>query len=167
MDHGHYPIPRASLPHNQFLRDRCPSLRCFSHCAASHKQVIQAHPALIARSSMGRRRVCLLQPPLPPEGHIMHCQSSIYRAVLAGTFVLLSGILASSVQPADKAPAMPAPPAATIPGNAIASGASEDSLQACLARIPKDATTGQRLMAEQSCRRDDGDRKPFQATLGR
>ena len=97
----------------------------------------------------------------------MHCQSSIYRAVLAGTFVLLSGILASSVQAADKAPAMPPPPAATIPGNAIASGASEDSLQACLARIPKDATTGQRLMAEQSCRRDDGDRKPFQATLGR
>lgn len=97
----------------------------------------------------------------------MHRQSSIYRAVLAGTFVLLSGILASSVQAAEKAPATSAPPAATAPGNAMAAGASEDSLQACLARIPKDATTGQRLMAEQSCRRDDGDRKPFQATLGR
>lgn len=97
----------------------------------------------------------------------MHRQSSNYRAVLAGTFVLLSGILALSVQAAEKAPAMPAPPATTIPGYAIAAGASEDSLQACLARIPKDATTGQRLMAELSCRRDDGDRKPFQATLGR
>ena len=97
----------------------------------------------------------------------MHRQLSIYRTVLAGTFALLSGILASSVQAADKAPGMPAPPAPTIPGNSIAAGASEDSLQACMARIPKDATTGQRLMAEQSCRRDNGDRQPFQATLGR
>ena len=97
----------------------------------------------------------------------MHRQSSNDRAVLAGTFVLLSGLLASSVQAAEKALSISAPPSATIAGNAIAAGASEDSLQACLARIPKDATTGQRLMAEQSCRRDDGDRKPFQATLGR
>jgi hypothetical protein len=29
-----------------------------------------------------------------------------------------------------------------------------DPLQACMARIPKDATAGQRAMAEQSCRRD-------------
>lgn len=84
----------------------------------------------------------------------MHRQLPIYRAALAGTFVILSGIFVSSVQAADKAPA-------------IAAGASEDSLQACLARIPNGATTGQHLMAEQSCRRDDGDRKPFQATLGR
>ncbi|MGQ0694433.1 MAG: hypothetical protein ACT4OL_02515 [Nitrospiraceae bacterium] len=97
----------------------------------------------------------------------MHRQSSICRAVLAGTFVLQSSILAPSAQAANIAPTMPTPPAATAPVNAIAAGASEDSLQACLARIPKDATTGQRLMAEQSCRRDDGDRKPFQATLGR
>ncbi len=97
----------------------------------------------------------------------MHRQLPIYRAALAGTFVILSGILASSVQAADKAPAIPVPPAVTIPSKAIAAGASEDSLQACLARIPNGATTGQRLMAEQSCRRDDGDRKPFQATLGR
>lgn len=97
----------------------------------------------------------------------MHRQSSIHHAVLAGTFVLLSSILASSAQAADKASAMATPPAATTPGNAPAAGASEDSLHACLARIPKDATTGQRLIAEQSCSRDEGDRKPFQATLGR
>jgi hypothetical protein len=97
----------------------------------------------------------------------MHHPSSIHHAVLVGTFALLSGIHASSAQAADKASALPAPPAATTPGNALAAGASEDSLQACLARIPKDATTGQHLIAEQSCRRDEGDRKPFQATLGR
>lgn len=97
----------------------------------------------------------------------MHRHSLIHHAILAGTFVLLSGLLATSAQTADKASAFSALPAASIPGNALAAGASEDSLQACLARIPKDATTGQRLIAEQSCRRDEGDRKPFQATLGR
>jgi hypothetical protein len=97
----------------------------------------------------------------------MHRQLPVYRGILTSTFVLLSGFLASSVQAADKAPAIPVPPATTIPSKAIAAGASEDSLRACLARIPNGATTGQRLMAEQSCRRDDGDRKPFQATLGR
>ena len=36
----------------------------------------------------------------------------------------------------------------------IASGSMEDSLDACLSRIPKDASSGQRMLAEQSCRRD-------------
>lgn len=100
----------------------------------------------------------------------MKRHSSIHRTILAGTFVLLSVILGSSVQAADTnstTSVLPTPPAGTTPGNALAAGASEDSLQACMARIPKDATTGQRMIAEQSCRRDDGDRKPFQATLGR
>ena len=98
----------------------------------------------------------------------MHRHSSIRQAILAGTLVLLSAILASSAQAADKTSAVFTPPDATIPpGNAIAAGASEDSLQACLARIPKDATTGQRLIAEMSCLRDEGDRKPYPATLGR
>lgn len=33
----------------------------------------------------------------------------------------------------------------------VASGALEDTLKACLARIPADATAGQRLLAEQGC----------------
>ncbi len=45
-----YLIPRASLPYNQFLRDRCPSLRRFSKRPASYKPVIQDHQTLIARS---------------------------------------------------------------------------------------------------------------------
>jgi hypothetical protein len=35
--------------------------------------------------------------------------------------------------------------------NAVASGAVEDTLKACLGRIPLDASMGQRLLAEQSC----------------
>lgn len=36
----------------------------------------------------------------------------------------------------------------------VAAGAVEDSLDACLARIPTNASAGQRMLAEESCRRD-------------
>ena len=35
-----------------------------------------------------------------------------------------------------------------------AAGVEEETLDNCLARIPRDASAGQRLLAEQSCRRD-------------
>lgn len=50
---------------------------------------------------------------------------------------------------------------------AMAAGAVGDTLQACLARIPADASAGQRMIAEQSCGRDQGDRKMIQAVPGR
>ena len=40
----------------------------------------------------------------------------------------------------------------------VASGAVEDNSNACMARIPKDASAGQRLLAEESCRRDQAAR---------
>ncbi|HKY70648.1 MAG TPA: hypothetical protein VJL88_01910 [Nitrospira sp.] len=49
----------------------------------------------------------------------------------------------------------------------VAAGSLEDSLQACLARIPKDATAGQKMLAEQSCRRAEADRAPAQTSGGR
>lgn len=48
----------------------------------------------------------------------------------------------------------------------IAVGAVEDTLKACMARIPKDARIGQRMIAEQSCGRDESNRNPFQAVPG-
>ena len=36
----------------------------------------------------------------------------------------------------------------------IAAGVEEETLDTCLGRIPKDATTGQKMLAEQTCRRD-------------
>jgi hypothetical protein len=53
-------------------------------------------------------------------------------------------------------------PAATTEPNATA-GAVEDTLQDCMARIPKDASIGQRMVAEQSCWRDENDRQPFRS----
>lgn len=41
----------------------------------------------------------------------------------------------------------------------IAVGAVEDSLKACMARIPSDATSGQRMLAERSCERDQAARR--------
>ena len=36
----------------------------------------------------------------------------------------------------------------------VASGAVEDTLDACRGRIPKDSSAGQTMMGEESCRRD-------------
>ena len=47
-----------------------------------------------------------------------------------------------------------------------AAGSAEDSLQACIGRIPKDASIGQRMIAEQSCHRDESERVPFAAVPG-
>lgn len=50
--------------------------------------------------------------------------------------------------------------AATATGlNRVASGAVEDTSNACLARIPKDASAGQKMLAEESCRRDQAARR--------
>ena len=39
-------------------------------------------------------------------------------------------------------------------GGRVSSGTQGDSLEFCMARIPRDATVGQRLLAEESCKRD-------------
>lgn len=41
----------------------------------------------------------------------------------------------------------------------VASGSVEDTLDACMARIPKDATAGQKMLADQSCSRDQAGRR--------
>jgi hypothetical protein len=48
----------------------------------------------------------------------------------------------------------------------IAAGAAEDTLRACMARIPKDASIGQLMIAEQGCWRDENERRPVQAIPG-
>ena len=43
--------------------------------------------------------------------------------------------------------------------NRIAAGIDEETLDTCLAQIPGDATTGQRMLAEQTCRRNFSTRR--------
>ncbi|MFM8552505.1 MAG: hypothetical protein ACKOCD_09430 [Nitrospiraceae bacterium] len=50
---------------------------------------------------------------------------------------------------------------------ARAAGAVGDTLQFCQDRIPEGASAGQRMLAEQSCTRDQGDRRLIQAVPGR
>jgi hypothetical protein len=43
-----------------------------------------------------------------------------------------------------------------------ASGPVEDTLKACLARIPEDSTMGQRMLAERGCQREEQSRQLIQ-----
>ena len=44
----------------------------------------------------------------------------------------------------------------------VSPGAAEDTLKACLGRIPEQATVGQRMMAEQTCEREEAIRQTYQ-----
>lgn len=80
---------------------------------------------------------------------------------------LLAWIVAPSAFAADKTPAASAPSAQSEGRSLVASGAVEDSQPACLTRIPKDATVGQRLIAVESCKRDQTSRQSMQDVPGR
>jgi hypothetical protein len=59
------------------------------------------------------------------------------------------------------------PPTQSEGRSTVASGAVEDTRDACLTRIPKDATAGQRMIAEQSCTRDQTSRQSMSDVPGR
>ena len=81
--------------------------------------------------------------------------------------MLLSILALSSTQPAHATDPLvgkvrdSASPIAKI--GLIASGAAEDSLKACRARIPDLASVGQRMLAEQSCASEEGSRKAIRS----
>jgi hypothetical protein len=81
--------------------------------------------------------------------------------IVLGSCLELAVARAQDRQPATVAPV----PDATKEGD-IAAGAAEDTLRACLARIPKDASIGQVMIAEQGCWRDENDRNPIQPVPG-
>lgn len=88
------------------------------------------------------------------------------RAICVLAVLLAAFLGLVSTQAADRQPATVAPGSDTITEPGIAAGSAEDSLQACIARIPKDASIGQLMMAQQGCWRDENDRKPVQAVPG-
>ncbi|HTL60349.1 MAG TPA: hypothetical protein VL261_01780 [Nitrospira sp.] len=47
----------------------------------------------------------------------------------------------------------------TATKNRIAAGVEEETLDTCLAQIPQDGTVGQKLLAEQTCRRNFSTRR--------
>jgi hypothetical protein len=58
------------------------------------------------------------------------------------------------------------PGAPTTDLNTVAANSVDDTLKACLARIPQVATAGQRLLAEQNCRGEERMRQEMQVTPG-
>ena len=86
------------------------------------------------------------------------------KRMLCGLPILFAASLVSvPAQSADLPPAKGSAEAGATTEPGMAAGAVEDTLQACMARIPKDASIGQRMIAEQGCGRDESDRKPFEA----
>ena len=105
--------------------------------------------SLVPTVFMAAAAVCLLQ--------LMGCAT---EGEMAG------GTTATTVTSSEPAPrAISTAPVSGV--GASASGAVEDSSSACLSRVPKDATAGQRMMAEQSCNRDAADRKSIQSVPGK
>ena len=81
--------------------------------------------------------------------------------------VLLTAFLAAApVQAQDREPATIAPGSNVMTESDLAAGSVEDTIGACMARIPKDASIGQVMIAEQSCWRDKNERKPVQTVPG-
>lgn len=89
--------------------------------------------------------------------------------VMVAALALIAGCAEMPSEEVGQASGAAAPPMANVRTGAgvMAAGAVGDSLTACMARIPEDASAGQRMIAEQSCGRDQGDRKLIQAVPGR
>lgn len=88
------------------------------------------------------------------------------KQTICSLTILLSGFLAAPIQAQDREPAIVAPGSNAISEADIAAGSVEDTIEGCKARIPKDATIGQVMIAEQSCWRDENERNPVQAVPG-
>ena len=81
--------------------------------------------------------------------------------VLLSLAVLSASLPILPLHAADQSEERPIP-MMTTPIKALglrASGAADDTLKACLARIPDEGTSGQRLLAEQSCKDEEATRK--------
>ena len=80
----------------------------------------------------------------------------IKHIVTLTSLVLISWLPALAAEPLSAG----TPPIVSTVGQAsVAAGAVEDTLKDCLARIPKDASAGQRMLAQQSCEIVEGTRK--------
>ncbi len=86
----------------------------------------------------------------------------IRRFVVFASLVLIVGLPVVAAQAADPPLAKTPPSISTAGPMAPAAGAVEDTLKACMARIPKDASTGQSTLAEGACQRDQQERTSLQ-----
>jgi hypothetical protein len=86
----------------------------------------------------------------------------IRRIVILTSLVLISWVPALATQAADEPSGGSPPVVLTGEPAGMAADTPEDTLKACFARIPKDGSDGQRMLAQQSCEQDEGTRKVSQ-----
>ncbi len=92
------------------------------------------------------------------EVDTMNTSAIVKRSFLLSSLIVLASVLSPVSTHAEDGQvqgAMIIP----VPTPQVASAAVEDSLKACLARIPEKASVGQRLLAERSCQGEDGIRQ--------
>ena len=86
--------------------------------------------------------------------------------VVISTVVLFAALSIRSTQPVQAANLLVERAVESAPlaeRGVMASGAVEDTLKACVARIPALASAGQRMLAEQSCAGEDEVRKTLRS----
>jgi hypothetical protein len=86
----------------------------------------------------------------------------ILTSMLVALAMVLWMMFVPLAHAADQPAGVSASSMSTVELGLAAAGAVEDTLKACLSRIPKEASDGQRMIAEQGCKRDEGDRKVSQ-----
>jgi hypothetical protein len=87
----------------------------------------------------------------------MNTQGFVKRSLLLSSVLLLASALSPLSSHAEEGQVQGAM-MMTVPVPQVA-GAVEDSLKACLARIPERASAGQRRLAERTCEGEEGTRK--------
>jgi hypothetical protein len=92
-------------------------------------------------------------------------KSTIIRRIFVVSLVILMASWAVPFVNAGEPPVKEATPRALATDlNKVAANSVDDTLKACLARIPEVATAGQRLLAEQNCRGEEHTRRDMQVT---
>ena len=97
----------------------------------------------------------------------MRTDGVMRQTMMVGAMVVAAWLSAPATQAADQRSTETTFFASTESLGIMASGAVEDSLKACLARIPKAASAGQRMIAEQGCGRDQDERQAMSDVPGK
>jgi hypothetical protein len=88
------------------------------------------------------------------------------HTLFAVPFLVMASLILPSAGAGERQSGKPATGSAAVTTPGMAAGAAEDTLNACMARIPKDASAGQRMIAEQGCMRDEIERTQYLPSSG-
>jgi hypothetical protein len=98
--------------------------------------------------------------------HVFVKRSLLFTSLSWLAFPLFPLVTHADEKPANQADDQPLQGAIIVPPKDrlgdVSPGAVEDSLKACLARIPENASMGQRMLAELTCQREEESRKSYQ-----